>query len=103
MKWFNVSKGYGFLSLDAAVDGGENDDGKRSQSRVREPLHHPVFVSVFVHQTAIQSGGFRFLREGERVEFELTETDRGVQASNVTGVGGVPLDRTRMEYGADSE
>ena len=41
--------------------------------------------------------------EPEQVEFDTVETDRGVQASNVTGVGGVPLDRTRMDYGEEEE
>lgn len=38
-----------------------------------------------------------------QVEFDTVETDRGVQASNVTGVGGVPLDRTRMDYAEEEE
>jgi cold shock CspA family protein len=50
--------------------------------------------AVFVHQTQIKSDGFRFLKEGEVVEFDVVEADRGVQAANVTGPDGVPLDRS---------
>lgn len=58
VKWFNDSKGYGFIAQSAGDD-------------------------VFVHFSAITGEGFRTLREGEEVEFELRETDRGLQASNV--------------------
>lgn len=53
---------------------------------------------VFVHQTAVQSSGFRFLKDGERVSYDLTETDRGVQALNVTDPEGQPLDRAQDEF-----
>lgn len=69
VKWYNSTKGFGFIT----PDDGEND--------------------VFVHQTAIQCDGFRFLNEGERVDFDVVSTDRGVQAVNVTGVAGAPLER----------
>jgi CspA family cold shock protein len=59
VKWFNDSKGYGFIQQP------EGDD-------------------VFVHFSAIMGEGFRTLNEGEEVEFELRETDRGLQATNVT-------------------
>jgi len=59
VKWFNAEKGYGFI----AVDGGGAD--------------------VFVHYSAINSSGFRSLEEGQRVEFETTQGDKGVQAANV--------------------
>ena len=49
---------------------------------------------VFVHQTQIKSDGFRFLKEGEEVEFDIVNADRGTQATNVTGPDGVPLDRS---------
>jgi cold shock CspA family protein len=49
---------------------------------------------VFVHQTQIKSDGFRFLKEGEVVEFDVVHSDRGTQAANVTGPDGVPLDRS---------
>jgi CspA family cold shock protein len=58
VKWFNSDKGYGFI----AVDGG-ND--------------------VFVHYSAIQMDGYRSLDEGQRVEFEITQGDRGPQAESV--------------------
>lgn len=51
--------------------------------------------TVFVHQSAVQSTGFRFLREGERIAFDLVDTDRGVQAANVTGPEGQQLNRAR--------
>ena len=58
VKWFNDSKGYGFIRQT------EGDD-------------------VFVHFTAIQAEGFRTLAEGEEVEFEVRESERGRQATNV--------------------
>ena len=61
VKWFNPDKGYGFI----AVDGGKD---------------------VFVHFSAIQSDGYRTLEEGQRVEFEITQSDRGAQADKVRGL-----------------
>ena len=61
VKWFNDSKGYGFISQ----EGGED---------------------VFVHHTAIQMDGFRSLAEGDRVEFEVTRGPKGLQAANVRKV-----------------
>lgn len=58
VKWFNDKKGYGFIT---------GEDGK----------------DVFVHHTAIQSEGFRTLAEGQDVEFEVTTSPKGLQASNV--------------------
>ena len=58
VKWFNPDKGYGFI----AVDGGKD---------------------VFVHFSAIQADGYRSLEEGQRVEFEITQSDRGPQAEAV--------------------
>jgi CspA family cold shock protein len=58
VKWFNAEKGFGFIE----VEGG-ND--------------------VFVHFSAIQTEGFKTLEEGQRVEFEIVEGDRGPQAANV--------------------
>jgi CspA family cold shock protein len=58
VKWFNAEKGYGFIS----VEGGED---------------------VFVHFSAIQGDGFKTLEEGQAVEFEITDGNRGPQAGNV--------------------
>ena len=58
VKWFNEVKGYGFVVI---------DDGRE----------------VFVHYTGIMGDGFRTLNEGEDVEFEVTETPKGLQAVNV--------------------
>jgi cold shock CspA family protein len=65
VKWFNVTKGYGFITPD---DGG---------------------ADLFVHQSAIESEGFRSLREGETVEFFVENSDDGrTKAIGVTGPGG---------------
>ncbi|MDO5646175.1 MAG: cold shock domain-containing protein [Dermabacter sp.] len=63
VKWFNAEKGFGFIE----VDGGGAD--------------------VFVHHTSIDTDGFRTLDEGQRVEFELTDSDKGPQASKVRPIG----------------
>ncbi len=59
VKWFNDAKGYGFIEQEG---GGED---------------------VFVHFSAIQAEGFRTLREGQEVEFELNTGDKGLNAQNV--------------------
>jgi cold shock protein len=59
VKWFNADKGYGFI----AVEGGGAD--------------------VFVHYSAIEAGGYRSLEEGQTVEFDVTEGQKGPQAANV--------------------
>ncbi len=59
VKWFNDQKGYGFIE---PLDGGKD---------------------VFVHYTAIQGDGFRSLKDGQEVTYELEESDRGPKASNV--------------------
>ena len=61
VKWFSAQKGYGFIELEGSRD-------------------------VFVHFSAIQSNGFRTLQEGQPVQFELLETEKGPQASNVAPV-----------------
>jgi CspA family cold shock protein len=58
VKWFNATKGYGFI---------EREDGK----------------DVFVHFSAINGSGYRSLEEGQRVEFTVTEGQKGPQAENV--------------------
>ncbi len=62
VKFFNTTKGFGFIARDNGPD-------------------------VFVHHTAIKSTGYRELNEGERVEFEVTQGPKGPQASNVTRSG----------------
>ncbi len=59
VKWFNDKKGYGFIT---------RDDGQGD---------------VFVHYTAIQGEGYRTLAEGDAVEFDIKETEKGPQAVNV--------------------
>jgi cold shock protein len=58
VKWFNDAKGYGFISREGGPD-------------------------VFVHFSAIQSTGFKSLAEGDRVEFEIVQGQKGPQASDV--------------------
>lgn len=58
VKWFNAEKGFGFIEVE-----GEND--------------------VFVHFSAILGEGFKSLEEGQKVEFEIVDGDRGPQAANV--------------------
>ena len=58
VKWFNAEKGFGFIEVE-----GEND--------------------VFVHFSAINQEGYKSLEEGQSVEFEVVEDDRGPQAANV--------------------
>ena len=59
VKWFNDSKGYGFIQRSTGDD-------------------------VFVHHSAIQAEGFKSLTEGEAVEFTVTKGPKGLQAENVT-------------------
>ncbi len=61
VKWFNEKKGYGFI---------EQEDGP----------------DVFVHQSEIKGAGFRTLKEGERVRFDIKQGERGPAAANVTVV-----------------
>ena len=62
VKWFNADKGYGFI----AVEGGPD---------------------VFVHFSAITGDGYRSLQEGQKVEFDITQGQKGPQAENVRGIG----------------
>lgn len=58
VKWFNAQKGFGFITT---------GDGK----------------DVFVHYSSIESDGFKSLEEGQKVSFDITEGDKGEQATNV--------------------
>ena len=58
VKWFNASKGFGFIQRQTGED-------------------------VFVHFSAIQSDGFKSLNEGDRVEFDVTQGQKGLKAENV--------------------
>jgi CspA family cold shock protein len=62
VKWFNNSKGYGFIGQEGGAD-------------------------VFVHYSAIQGEGFKTLQEGDTVEFEIVQGQKGPQADKVTKLG----------------
>ena len=61
VKWFNDKKGFGFISVEDGED-------------------------IFVHHTSIESDGFRTLGEGDKVEFEIIQGDKGNKAENVKKV-----------------
>ena len=61
VKWFNDAKGFGFITQEGGQD-------------------------VFVHHTAIVAEGFRSLAEGERVQFDVVEGPKGLQAANVSRI-----------------
>ncbi|MCP5051162.1 MAG: cold shock domain-containing protein [bacterium] len=61
VKWFNSQKGYGFIEMDNGKD-------------------------IFVHYNAIQGQGFKTLEEGDAVEFEIQQSDKGEKAENVTRI-----------------
>jgi CspA family cold shock protein len=61
VKWFNASKGYGFIQRQSGED-------------------------VFVHFSAIQSDGYKSLNDGQAVEFEVTRGPKGLQATNVSSL-----------------
>jgi CspA family cold shock protein len=63
VKWFSAEKGYGFITPD---EGGKD---------------------VFVHYSAIQAEGYRSLNEGQKVEYEVVQGQKGPQAANVKSVG----------------
>ncbi len=61
VKWFNNAKGYGFLGRDGGAD-------------------------VFIHYSAITSEGYKSLQEGDKVEFEIVQGEKGPQAANVSKI-----------------
>jgi len=61
VKWFNDAKGFGFITQEGGAD-------------------------VFVHHTAITAQGFRTLAEGQRVQFDVVEGPKGLQAANVSAI-----------------
>jgi CspA family cold shock protein len=63
VKWFNDAKGFGFISREGGPD-------------------------VFVHYSGIEGSGFKSLAEGDQVEFEIIQGDKGPQAANVRKVAG---------------
>lgn len=67
VKWFNAEKGYGFIAVDGGAD-------------------------VFVHYSAIQMDGYRTLEEGQRVEFEISQGQKGPQADMVRVAAEAPTD-----------
>lgn len=62
VKWFNQEKGYGFIHVEEGKD-------------------------IFVHYSAIQQEGFKTLKEGDTVEFDIVEGQKGPQAANVVKIG----------------
>ena len=66
VKWFNDSKGYGFIAVDGDASGGKD---------------------VFVHFSAIAGDGFRTLSEGQKVELDIEAGDKGLAAKNVRATG----------------
>ncbi|MBE0635245.1 cold-shock protein [Candidatus Bipolaricaulota bacterium] len=61
VKWFNDSKGFGFISRENGTD-------------------------IFVHFTALRGEGYRSLKDGQKVEFEVVEGDKGLQAQDVVAL-----------------
>ena len=68
VRWFNNAKGYGFLGRDDGPD-------------------------VFVHYSAVQTDGYKSLKEGEKVQYDVVQGEKGLQADQVTPVRGQPDSR----------
>ena len=66
VKWFDAKKGFGFITT---------SEGQKD---------------IFVHYSSIEGEGFRSLKDGDEVEFELVESDKGLQASNVRRIVSTP-------------
>ena len=62
VKWFNAEKGFGFIAQESGPD-------------------------VFAHFSEIQSNGFKSLEDGQKVNFEVEQGQRGLQATNITKIG----------------
>ena len=77
VKWFNDSKGYGFITQTNGAD-------------------------VFVHYSAIVGEGFKTLAEGQEVEFDMIDSGKGPQASNVIKVGPMPSQSNGATADVDS-
>jgi cold shock protein len=75
VKWFDVKKGFGFIL---------SPDGK----------------DVFVHYSSIEGGGFRTLRDGETVEYDLQEGAKGLHAANVKRAASADVPTMRISAGA---
>ena len=74
VKWFNDSKGFGFIEQEGAND-------------------------VFVHHSAIQAEGFKSLKEGQKVTMEVTEGEKGLQAENVIAEQKLFIKKTPAQLG----
>ena len=74
VKWFKAEKGYGFITVE-----GQSKD-------------------IFVHFSAINADGYKTLEEGQTVEFDVVEGDRGPQAANVTVARIVKLNLERLNF-----
>lgn len=78
VKWFSDPKGYGFILREEDAD-------------------------IFVHHTAIQMDGFRTLKEGDMVMYDLTESTKGLQAANVTPMDAEGQPEVQTESEQESE